>query len=213
MLPLIFEAELTIACTASMKHVPNVLTIARILVTPLLLVLLMTESFAGQAWATVLFILAAISDYYDGKLARTYKVRSRLGQFLDPLADKVLVLGTFVALAVLLPDLVPWWAVALIALRDLVVTGIRTWAESRGNTIATSSSAKWKTTFQLTFLISTLVFLSASKMPGVVGTIGAWMIGSWVLYVLLLMVVVVTVWTGGEYVMRQEYTSPTQFNS
>ena len=78
-----------------MKHVPNALTIGRILVTPLALWGLATGTFWGQFTGASLFILAAISDYWDGKLARQYGVGSRIGQFLDPLADKVLVLGAF----------------------------------------------------------------------------------------------------------------------
>ena len=72
-----------------MKFVPNALTISRIVVTPILLVLLFWDTLVGQGSALVLFILAAISDYFDGKLARTYGVPTRLGQFLDPFADKV----------------------------------------------------------------------------------------------------------------------------
>src|SRR5687768_7418585 len=86
-----------------MKHLPNALTLSRIAVTPLCLWGLATGDFAGQLAGTVLFILAAISDYWDGRLARAYDVRSRLGQFLDPLADKVLVLGAFVVLLLTAP--------------------------------------------------------------------------------------------------------------
>ena len=191
-----------------MKHVPNALTIGRIVVTPLVLVLLMTGTLWAQTGALVLFVAAAISDYFDGKLARTYGAGSRLGQFLDPFADKVLVLGTFTALAFLIPDVVPWWAVALIALRDLAVTGLRTWAEARGRSLRTLPMAKTKTTFQLTFLIATLVFLAFSKAPGVIGDIAAWWLGSIILFVLLMAVVVVTVATGVVYMVRQEYASP-----
>ena len=195
-----------------MRYVPNALTIGRIVVTPLVLVLLMMGTLWAQMGALVLFVAAAISDYFDGKLARTYGAGSRLGQFLDPFADKVLVLGTFTALAFLIPDAVPWWAVALVALRDLAVTALRTWAEAHGRSLRTLPMAKTKTTFQLTFLIATLVFLAFSKVPGVVGEAAAWVLGSVLLYGLLLAVVVVTVATGVLYAMRQEYTSPAEIN-
>ena len=152
-----------------MKFVPNAITITRILVTPVLLVLLLSDTLLGQVWALGLFVFAALSDYLDGKLARSFKVRSRLGQFLDPFADKILVLGTFVALVVLVPEVVPWWGVALIALRDVGVTGLRTWAESHGRSIRTLPIARYKTAVQLVFLIFVLVLLVVAKMPGDLG--------------------------------------------
>lgn len=195
-----------------MRYVPNALTIGRIAVTPLVLVLLMTNTLWAQIAAFVLFVVAAITDYFDGKLARMYHARSRLGQFLDPFADKVLVLGTFTALAFLIPEIVPWWAVALIALRDLTVTGLRTWAETHGRSIRTLPMAKLKTTLQLTFLIATLLFLALGKAPGVLGEAALWLLGSLIPFGLLMAVVAVTVATGVLYVMRQEYTSPAEVN-
>ena len=105
-----------------MKHLPNTLTVLRIAVTPLILFGLLRGTLGGYALATVVFVAAAISDYYDGQLARRYGTHSRLGQFLDPLADKILVLGTLIVLAYHRPDLAPWWAVALVAVRGDVPT-------------------------------------------------------------------------------------------
>ena len=202
-----------------MKHLPNVLTIGRIVVTPIFLVLLLGGTFWGQFVAAILFILAAISDYWDGRLARQYKVASRLGQFLDPLADKVLVLGAFFAFLFLPEDAAGnrlaapwwWWAVGLIALRDVAVTALRAWAERRGQSIQTRYAAKVKTTAQLTFLIATLVFLVVSKL----GRYGnGWIedlagLAAQILYgpvtaVLLLVTVVLTLWTGAQYFAPQK---------
>ena len=97
---------------AAMRYIPNLLTAARIVLTPAVLLLLTVPSLAGQTAAVVLFVAASVSDYYDGALARRIGARSRLGQFLDPLADKILVLGVFATLAVLEPDIVPWWSPA-----------------------------------------------------------------------------------------------------
>lgn len=201
-----------------MKHLPNALTIARIAITPVFLVLLLSGSLWGQFVAAVLFILAAITDWLDGKVARRYGVGSRLGQFLDPLADKVLVLGAFFAFLFLPPDGAGnrlaepwwWWAVALIALRDVAVTALRAWAERRGQSIQTRYAAKLKTTVQLTFLIAVQVFLVGSKLArfdGWVGDLGAF--AASVLYgpvtdVLLLVTVVLTLWTGARYFVRQQ---------
>ncbi len=195
-----------------MRHVPNVLTITRILLTPVLLVLLMADTLIGQAWAFVLFVIAAISDYLDGKIARSYKVRSRLGQFLDPFADKVLVLGTFAALAYLVPSVIPWWTVVLIALRDLMVTYLRTRAEARGKSIRTLGIARAKTLVQLIFLIAILLLLVLAKMPGELGRLASLLLESPVPFMLLLGVVVFTLITGAAYLFQKEYSSPAQPN-
>lgn len=194
-----------------MKHVPNALTIIRILVTPVLLVLLLSGTFLGQLSALILFIFAAVSDYLDGKLARVYKVGSRLGQFLDPFADKVLVLGTFAVLAYLLPSQVPWWGVVLIALRDLGVTWLRSWAEARGRSLRTLGIAKAKTAVQLTFLITLLVLLSAEKLPApaAIRDGAAWVFATPIVFVAMMIVVAFTLYTGVVYVFKQEYTSTT----
>ena len=88
--------------------VANLLTISRIVFTPIIVYLLFSDTFAGYLWAFVLFIVAAITDYLDGQVARSLEQPSRLGKFLDPLADKILVIGTFVGLSLIIPDIVPW---------------------------------------------------------------------------------------------------------
>ncbi len=195
-----------------MQHVPNALTISRILVTPVMLVLLMSDTLLGQSWAFGLFVFAAISDWLDGKVARTYKVRSRLGQFLDPFADKVLVLGTFVALAFLQPENVPWWAVLLIALRDGGVTAMRTWAEAHGRSLRTLQAARLKTLVQLIYLIFMLALLPLARLSGTFGEAARWTLDSTIPLIALAFVVLFTIITGVLYVMRQDYNEPAQSN-
>ena len=148
-----------------MKHVPNILTVLRLIVAPIVVYLLFDASATAAVLAFVLFVLASITDWLDGRLARRYQVGSRLGQFLDPLADKVLVLGTFFALAWLYPS-IPMWAVALIAFRAVAVTVLRSWMEARGRSLRTSQYGKWKTAAQLTFLIAFLFFRAAAFVTG-----------------------------------------------
>jgi CDP-diacylglycerol--glycerol-3-phosphate 3-phosphatidyltransferase len=176
--------------------------------------LLLTETFWGYASALGLFIVAAVSDYLDGMLAREFKAGSRLGQFLDPFADKVLVLGTFGVLAYLMPSQVPWWGVALIAIRDFAVTALRSWAETRSRTLRTLPMAKLKTTLQLTFLIAMLAFLTASRMrvPAYIADAATWILASPIIFVSFLIVVVFTVGTGVVYFIRQEYSNPIESN-
>ena len=182
-----------------MKFVPNALTISRIVLTPVVLWLLLTGKLVGQVWALALFILAAMSDYLDGHLARSLGARSRLGQFLDPLADKILVIGTFVVLAILMPYVVPWWAVAVIVLRDAAVTALRTRVETQGRSVKTSNAARLKTAAQLTFLIGMLVLLIAAKIPGVIGRFAQQAVESQIPYAILIVVVLITVGTGLQY--------------
>lgn len=165
-----------------MKHVPNTLTAGRIVAAPVALYLLWIGTPWAQTAGTALFIVAAITDYLDGRLARSYGATSRLGQFLDPLADKILVLGGFALVPFLEPigeglaapagAWLPWLAIGAIALRDAAVTLLRAQYQRRGVSLQTSTAAKWKTAWQLTFLISAFVFLSATHLRGLEGALG-----------------------------------------
>ncbi|HEX7069791.1 MAG TPA: CDP-alcohol phosphatidyltransferase family protein [Rhodothermales bacterium] len=190
-----------------MKFVPNALTITRIVLTPLVLWLLSSGTFVAHVWALVLFVIAATSDYLDGRLARSLGAGSRLGQFLDPLADKILVIGTFSVLAFKIPHVVPWWAVIVIFLRDVALTLMRSWAESRGRSLRTLGAARVKTAVQLTFLIAMMVLLIGTELPGSVGRVSSWIMDSGIPYAILILVVIVTVATGLMYVIRQDYSS------
>ena len=207
-----------------MKHVPNALTVSRIVAAPLCLWGLWTGTFTGQALGTALFIAAAITDYWDGRLARQYGAGSRLGQFLDPLADKVLVLGAFFLLPFLDPldgalaapagAWLPWAAVAAVAARDLAVTVLRTVYERRNRPLKTTSAAKWKTAWQLTFLITLevfLVFAHARVLRGFWGAFGRFfyaVLRSPFPLVFLLLTAAVTVYTGVLYFVRREPAPP-----
>ena len=135
-------------------------------------------------------------------------MKSRLGQFLDPFADKVLVLGTFVVLVFLVPAVVPWWAVALIALRDVMVTLLRSWAEARGRSLRTLNIARYKTLCQLLFLIALLVLLVGEKMSGGVAAAARAVLAGPVPFIVLMGVVAFTVLTGALYFFRLESAPP-----
>ncbi len=192
-----------------MKHIPNALSASRILMVPLFLALLFSGGFGARLGALVVFVIAALSDWLDGRVARRYEVKSRLGMFLDPLADKVLVLGAFIALAVLLPDLVPWWAVALITVRDVAITGLRVWAEHREAPLRTVPLAKTKTGVQLTFVILTLILWALMKLPGVplARSIASDLLHGPILFAFLIFVVLLTTYTGIVYFVRRETVS------
>ena len=128
-------------------NLPNILTLARIAAVPVVLVLLLSDSRSSGVWAAAIFGIAAATDFIDGWLARKWGVVTILGKFLDPLADKLIVM---VALIMLIPlDRVPAWAVFLILAREMVVTGLRSIASSEGIVIDASDLGKYKTIYQM----------------------------------------------------------------
>jgi len=136
-------------------NLPNILTLARIAAVPFVVVLLMFESKQSCFWAALVFGLAAITDWLDGYLARKWQVVTVLGKFLDPLADKLIVMA---ALIMLIPlDRVPAWAVFVIFAREMLVTGLRSIASSEGIVIAASDLGKYKTIFQMISIVGLLL--------------------------------------------------------
>ena len=132
---------------------PNLLTILRIILTPLFIILLFSAYSSARFWALVVFVIAAVTDAYDGHLARKYNQVTEEGKFLDPLADKILVLSAFISFAFM--EIIDYWMVGLIIFRDLFVTGLRFAMASKGLEMVTSGLAKLKTGFQITIIIIT----------------------------------------------------------
>jgi len=159
---------------AMMRHAPNVLSLFRIAVVPFFILLLFGQTLLHGIGAVILFAVAAITDYFDGRIARKYKTDSRFGEFIDPLADKILVGGAFISF-VLLPDFfVPFILVLVILAREIVVTIMRVAAMRTGSVMKTERSGKLKTAFQMgTILIVLLLLilkraaLAVSREPGI----------------------------------------------
>src|SRR5512145_2251905 len=128
-------------------NLPNLLTLARVAVIPLLVMLMLSDSREAGFWAAALFGAAAVTDFIDGWLARKWGVVTVLGKFLDPLADKLIVLA---ALIMLIPHgRVPAWAVFALLAREIIVTGLRSVASSEGIVIDASELGKYKTIYQM----------------------------------------------------------------
>lgn len=138
--------------------IPNQLTILRIVLTPIFVVLFTKETPVYQLSASIVYILASITDWYDGWYARQFGVVTRWGQFMDPLADKFLVSSALIIFAWL--NYVKWWMVFIIVFRDFMVTLIRIFAIQKGNPIVTSGFAKWKTFSQMTVILIILIFIN-----------------------------------------------------
>jgi len=139
-------------------NIPNILSLARIILTPLFIILLFADFKMAKVFALLVFAIAAITDAYDGYLARKYNQITPEGKFLDPLADKILVLSAFISFAFI--NIIDFWMVGIIIFRDLFVTGLRFIMSSRGFEFVTSKLSKYKTAFQLTIIILTLIFIS-----------------------------------------------------
>lgn len=184
-------------------NVPNVLTIFRILLTPLFIVCLFYPNQYARLWALIIFVVASITDAFDGHYARKYDQVTRHGKFLDPLADKILVSSAFISFAIM--DLVPYWMVVLIIFRDLFVTGLRMVMESQGFTMITSRIAKIKTTTQLTVIIFILVFLGFQIFSfDWLKAIFQFIIDYKIIYILALIATIFTVFTGITYLNKNK---------
>ena len=128
-------------------NLPNLLTLARVAAVPLIVVIMLSDSREAGFWAAAIFGAAAVTDFIDGWLARKWGVVTVLGKFLDPLADKLIVLA---ALIMLVPfGRVPAWAVFALLAREIIVTGLRSIASSEGIVIDASDLGKYKTIYQM----------------------------------------------------------------
>lgn len=185
-----------------MRHqLPNILTVSRIVLTPVFFIMYMTNDPWIRAFSLVVYTVAALTDYFDGHYARKYKVESSLGTFMDPLADKILTFAAFFALPTVNSQLFPWWPVVLIVVRDVVVTWMRVHATQRGMEMKTSYSAKVKTFIQMGYLYVALVFGLILSMYNFYGNMARQLAYkteflAWGLYI----VAAVTVYTGIAYV-------------
>lgn len=176
----------------SVANLPNLLTILRIVLIPVLVLLLRDPGPAESLLACLTFFLACWSDFLDGFLARRYGLGTTLGKILDPLADKLIVMAALVMLAALPREpRVPAWMVVLIVGRELAVTGLRAFAGGEGRVLAADELGKYKTIFQMFALHGLLLhypFLGIDFHTG----------GMYFLWISL----VLSLWSGTEYHVR-----------
>jgi CDP-diacylglycerol--glycerol-3-phosphate 3-phosphatidyltransferase len=165
---------------AQIMNLPNGLTIIRVIAIPIILAMLFTKGPTFQFIAALLFLLASITDSLDGYLARRYGLVTTLGKFLDPLADKLLIVTTLIAL---IPSReVPFWIVIVIVGREIAVTGLRGIAASQGIVISASIWGKYKTVFEVASI--TALILGGNHPP-----INFHLIGMILLWIALLLAV------------------------
>jgi CDP-diacylglycerol--glycerol-3-phosphate 3-phosphatidyltransferase len=175
---------------------PNILTLSRIFAVPILVALLWRPGWADYAITFILYCVVGITDYFDGYLARAQGTVSRVGMFLDPIADKIVVAAVIVMLSARAgPEGVPvihdWHLIPamVILLREIIVSGLREFLAGLQISVPVSALAKWKTTFQL-FSLGALILSGAVPQWAWVHTFGI---------VCLWLAAVLTLVTGWDY--------------
>jgi CDP-diacylglycerol--glycerol-3-phosphate 3-phosphatidyltransferase len=173
-------------------HLPNLLTFGRIALIPLIVVLLRDEGAVGGALAAAAFFVASLSDYFDGYLARRYRLSTNLGKLLDPLADKLLVAGILIMLVGMQREpKPPSWLVVVIVGRELAVTGLRAIASGEGIVLPAEELGKYKTILQVFALHGLLLHFTYFHVNcHVVGMYFLWISTA------------VSLWSGAAYTVR-----------
>lgn len=155
--------------TGRRLNLPNIITVARIAACPAVFFLALAPSSGARLWAFVAFVAAAVSDLWDGYLARKHGWVTDAGKLLDPIADKLLLVSTFVPFYMLshrpgTGGAIPWWGelpvwvLVVVFGRELGVTLFRSWAARRGAVISAGKSGKWKAFTQNLFSGSLLLW-------------------------------------------------------
>jgi CDP-diacylglycerol--glycerol-3-phosphate 3-phosphatidyltransferase len=187
---------------------PNLLTLSRILLSPVFMVLILFENLYVRMTATAVFILAALTDLADGYFARKLGQPSGFGRFMDPLADKILVSTAFLSFVSL--GYARGWMVIIIIVREFLITGLRSMAAYKGMVISSSMLARWKTVSQM--LAISVILLYANLEPLLISHSNSNSLPIWILPVtgwhcslfdaILFVPLFLTVWTGVDYLVK-----------
>ncbi|MGM9916424.1 CDP-diacylglycerol--glycerol-3-phosphate 3-phosphatidyltransferase [Anaerotignum sp.] len=171
-------------------NLPNKLTLLRVFMIPIfLLVLFLAPEPVNRYVAVIIFIVASLTDMLDGKIARKYNLVSNFGKFMDPLADKLLVMSALVSM-VALEDLAAWVVIIILA-REFAITGFRTLAMEANIVMAASWWGKVKTTTQMIMIPVVLLQLPFSCMPVVEN-------------ILVALAVFFTIFSGADYILKNK---------
>ncbi len=178
---------------------PNRLTLLRIALSFLLIALLWAPGLAAKIAALFVFALAALTDLWDGRLARARREVSDFGVLMDPIADKILVLSAFVSFVAL--SVAPAWMVVLIGTREFLVTGLRLFALGKGQVLPAEAAGKHKTASQMVAISITLLYLAAREAFGNEGA--GWVNGgALAIWWLLLVTVILTLTSGISFLWK-----------
>lgn len=168
---------------------PNTLTLFRIATIPVIVILMLFPNRISCLVAALLFSAAAITDYFDGYIARRFGLVSNLGKVMDPVADKLLVSSAFIMLTA--QGWVPAWMVCIIIGREIAVTGLRNIIAEKGEDVSASNLGKYKTGFQIAAAIPLLIHYPFLGLDAVsIGNFFVW--GA----------LVFTIWSGADYFIK-----------
>lgn len=184
---------------------PNQLTILRIILTPVFLFLFLYENQVLKEISLIIFLAAALTDWYDGWLARKFNYITSWGKFWDPLADKILTSSAFFGFAMV--GLIANWMVWVIIFRDLLITLLRVFSDYRGFSFRTSIYAKIKTVLQMIFLYYLLIFFVLSKNDWVQSNYSNFISSLFdedLLFFLSLFITMITFFTGLQYIFANK---------
>ena len=185
-------------------NLPNRLTVSRLFLTVLFVGVLSLTFPYHDTLALILFLLAAITDFFDGEIARRYSLITDFGKLMDPLVDKIMTAAAFICLVPL--KAVPAWVVIIVIIREYLITGLRLLAISKGRVLAADRIGKHKTSWQIATVIFFLALLSFRELRGA-GSLAAagewwqqlWVYGGWTVSGVA---VGLTVYSGLDYLWR-----------
>ncbi|MGA9407031.1 MAG: CDP-diacylglycerol--glycerol-3-phosphate 3-phosphatidyltransferase [Bacteroidota bacterium] len=182
---------------------PNQLTLLRIILTPAFALLLFSDSPTNKQIALLVFCLAALTDWYDGWVARRWGYITRWGKFLDPLADKVLTSVAFISFIFI--GYASAWMVWIIVTRDILITLLRSYSEYKGKPLETIKFARTKTFFQLVVIYLFLVVYVIRSSSSLYALYGLWIeivAPKAIMFGLMLIVTLLTAWSGVLYLIQ-----------
>ncbi len=174
------------------RHLPNFLTLGRLILVPPIVILLFFPGRYPSALAAAIFFVASLTDFFDGFIARRFEVESSFGRFLDPIADKVLVTTSLIMLIAL--GRVEAWIVMLIISREVAVSALRATTKTWDTTLKPSPVGKLKTVFQFAAVIPLMIHYEYK----IVIPVSFHAIGMVLIYIAL----VLTLWSGVDYFLR-----------
>ena len=184
---------------------PNQLTVLRIILTPVFVVMYVSEDPTIKQISLGIYIIAAVTDWYDGWLARKFDYITNWGKFLDPLADKILTSAAFLVFVYL--DVLALWMVVLIIVRDFIITGLRLYADYQNIGFTTIRLAKWKTFLQMAFIYYLLAVFTARSVSSLhtnYREIFNSLTNSTMIHLIMLIITVYTVFTGLVYLKKNK---------
>jgi CDP-diacylglycerol--glycerol-3-phosphate 3-phosphatidyltransferase len=188
----------------------NRITLSRLALTVLFVVALNSSWHYGRTTALVIFLIAGLTDFIDGEIARRYGVITSFGKLMDPLVDKIMVAAAFISLVPL--KAVPAWAATTVVARDFLITGLRLMASAKGRILPAESLGKQKTSWQMITIIFFLALLSIVELRYANET-STWWARAWgeAGPVLVWITVALTIYSGVGFTWRnRELISPDQ---